>query len=109
MKVILIVLLIWLIASFIYKKVKKTSFPKAMISIILGVAKFIVSSIGDSSTDYSSLEKKAREAGRKDVLEQIRVTKEMQKAQNQMTADIVNSYIERAQFKVDEIGKNKDN
>lgn len=105
MKVILIVLLIWVIAAFIYKKVKKISFPKAMINVVFAVIKFIISVIGNSSPDYSSVEKKAREAGRKDILEHIKATKETQRAQNQMTATMLNSYIEKAQVKVEEFGK----
>ena len=74
MQYVLILIVIWLIISFIYSKVKSESFLASLILVPLSLIRFFFENAGKDSSFYEA-EKEAKKQGRDDVLANIDATK----------------------------------
>lgn len=69
MQYIVILVVIWLVISFIYSKVKKEKFLTSLILVPLAIIKFFFNEAANSS--FSEVEREAKKQGRDDVLGKI--------------------------------------
>lgn len=90
MQYVLILIVIWLIISFIYSKVKKQTFLRSLILVPLAILGFLFNDIKNSN--HSKAEEEARKQGRDDVLAKINQAK--------ASAGMAESYVRMAENKV---------
>lgn len=96
MQYIVILVVIWLVISFIYSKVKKETFLASLILVPLAIIKFFFKEAASSS--FSEVEREAKKQGRDDVLGKI---EEVKSKYN----DIAKS-AQNAETRIKEKGKN---